>query len=244
MRLSSNVIKQVNCELESCAVVYSNVDLAPKNQPEELPPLIDMEKVEQEAAAILAQARTQADELIAQAHSRTEQIERDAYEKGHATGYQDGYQKGLQVAKANEEQARRQFDHAAENLLQEIDSLQSYVYRETEKEMIGLAVEIAEKLVGRQLDIRPDTIVDLAKNACVQARDSKQIVLYVSPEQLDAVKVRQDEIEELFYRSEHFVVAADPGITAGGCRVETECGYIDAQRETMSEQVKKIIKEA
>lgn len=234
MLLSSNVIKKVSCELENCSV-YPKMAFSSKEQEKQTPLFVDLESLKREADVILLNARAEAEILLQQTYARIADIEKEAYAKG--------YQKGEQDACETEEKARADFYKATKKILQEIEEIQDNIYRDTEAELIDLAVGIAEKLVCRQLDIKPETIVDIVKAACGQARDCKQIILYVSPEQLDNVKAKQGEIGEQLYRTEHFAIIADSNIEFGGCRIETEQGYIDASRATMSEQLDKIIKD-
>jgi len=234
MLLSSNVIKQVSCELENCSV-YPKIGRMAKVQEELMPVLVDLESIKREADVILINAQAEAENLLQQTYDRIAVIEQEAYEKG--------YQKGEQDAHQAEEKARAEFNTATKKILQEIEAIQANIYRDTEEELVDLAVGIAEKLVCRQLDIKPETIVDIAKAACGQARDCKEIILYVPSEQLENIKARQGEIGAQLYRIEHFAIIADPNIKSGGCRIETEQGYIDASMATMSKQLGKIIKE-
>lgn len=235
MLLSSNVIKKVSCELENCSV-YPKMGYSSKEHEKQMPMFVDLESIKREADAILMNAHAEAEELLQQTYNRIADIEKEAYKKG--------YQKGEQDARQAEENAQVDFFNATKKILQEIEEIQENIYRDTEEELVDLAVGIAEKLVCKQLDIKPETIVDIAKAACGQARDCKQIILYVSPEHLDNIKARQGEIGAQLYRTDHFAVVADPNIKSGGCRIETEQGYIDASLATMSEQMGKIIREA
>jgi flagellar assembly protein FliH len=239
MLLSSNVIKQVSRELENCSV-YPKTRLKAVEQENPVPISADPENVKQEsvkteAELILINAQSEADELLQQTYNRISVIEKEAYEQG--------YQKGVQDARQTEEKAQAKFFNATKKILQEIEEIQENIYQDTEEELVDLAVSIAEKLVCRQLDIKPETIVDIAKAACSQARDCKDVILYVSSEQLENIKPRQGEIGAQLYKTEHFAIIADPNIKSGGCRIETEQGYIDASRVAMSERLGKVIKE-
>ena len=101
---------------------------------------------------------------------------------------------------------------------------------------------MAEKLVCRQLDNVPDAAIDIIKEACNQVRDCKEVILYVPARQLENIIAKQDEIDDLLYKTEHFSIRSDPSIIQGGCRIETEQGDIDARIETMVEQMSKLFK--
>lgn len=236
MRLSSNVIKQVSCELEHCSV-YPNKGARVKEpvQQTPIPVTVDLDHIHNEAEQILKNARAEAESILQQAYDRAAEIEKEAFRKGYMKGEQDAAQAG--------EKARREFQEAAGKILQEIEEIKENIYRDMEGELAELAVAIAEKLVARQLDIKPETVLDIVKAACIQARDCEQVILYVPAEQMDLIKPVQEEIGAILYKTEHFAIIADPDIRSGGCRIETEKGYIDARRETMMEQLTVIFKE-
>jgi flagellar assembly protein FliH len=239
MLLSSNVIKQVSRELENCSV-YPKTRLKAVEQENPVPISADPENVKQEsvkteAELILINAQSEADELLQQTYNRISAIEKEAYEKGYQQCEQDAQNSWVKV--------RDEFRTTTRTVLNELEKLRENIYRDTEEEMVELAVIMAKKIVCRQLDINPDTIIDIVKAACNQARDCKEVILYVPAEQLENIKASQGEIDAQLYKTEHFAIRSDPNIKSGGCRIETEQGYIDASIETMTEQLSKIFKE-
>lgn len=232
--LSSNVIKQVNSELEQCSV-YPKVKLKEVEQESSELVATDLESVKKEADVLLIIAQREAEKLLQQAYDRIPAIEKEAYEKG--------YQHGEQDAQNTWVKAWDEFDTKTKTILNELEELRKNIYRDTEEDLVELSVSIAEKLVCRQLDIEPDTILDIVRAACNQARDCKEVTLYVPAEQLEKMKARQGEIDAQLYKAEHFAIRSDPDIKSGGCRIETEQGCIDASMETVKDQLSKILKE-
>lgn len=234
MLLSSNVIKKVSCELENCSV-YPKMGSRVKVKEEIVTEPVDLESIKRQADTIISNAQAKAEMLLREASDRVLLIEKEAYEKG--------YQKGEQDAHQAEAKARSDFNAAIKKKVHEIEQTQANIYRDTEEELVELAMSIAEKLVCRQLDIMPETIADIAKVACNEARDCKEIVLHVPTEQLEIIEALQSEIRKELYKTEHFAVIADPNIKSGGCWIETEQGYIDARLATMSEHLGRVLKE-
>ncbi len=235
MLLSSNVIKRVSCKLEGCSV-YPQLGKSIREE-ELIAEPINQDNIKREAQTILSNAKAQAELLLKQTRERAAIIEKEAYVRA--------YQKGQEEARQQlEETVRAEFNTVIKQVLDQVEEIQNKIYRETEAELLDLAVSIAEKLVCRQLDIAPDTIVDIVKAACKQARDCKEIILHIPAEQLEIVQSRQDEIQELLYRTEHLAIVADTNIKPGGCWIESEQGYIDARLDSMSEQLETILAEA
>ncbi|MGI6452772.1 MAG: FliH/SctL family protein [Syntrophomonadaceae bacterium] len=226
--MSSKVIKRVNNRLEYCWV-YPRAIPGRKELPEKMEPT-----AAQSEEDIIAQAHEAAGLIIQQAQAKGQVLEQEAYEKG----YQQGYNEGLKKA----ETETQNLYTTARAVLEEVNEVRRQVFLEAEVDLVQLAIKIAEKLVCRQLELKPDTIVDIVKEACNQARDCQQVVIYVAPHQVETLRARQQEIAAKLYASEKIHFIADPLLKAGDCKIETEQGCIDATLTTMLEQLNGAIK--
>lgn len=242
MLLSSNIIKQVDYELESCPV-------CPKlgRASSQEPAFLDAIKIE--AQTILSNAKAQAESMLKQAADQIALTQKEAcetgYKEGYEAGYKDAFQQGQEDIKQIREKAEADFNELIQQVLDQYNHLKeihSTIYQEAEAELMNLSVNIAEKLVCCQLNINGDTIINIVKAACDQVRDCKEIILHVPVEQLEIIKSRHNEIQERLYRIEHLAISPDPDLKPGECFIETEQGYIDARSATMAEQLKIIIK--
>jgi flagellar assembly protein FliH len=232
MLLSSNVIKQVSSELEDCPV-YARIGFKGEGYEKHSP--LKLESLKREADLILINARSEAENLLQETNNRISIIEQETYERG--------YKKGEQDARHTAKRAQAEFHESTRKVLQQVEEIREKIYRDTENELVQLAVDIAEKLVCRQLDINPETVVDIAKAACMQAKDCKQVIIYVEPAQIENIKARQAEIASQLYTTKRLKIIADSNIKSGGCRIETEQGYIDATVATMLKQLETVIRE-
>jgi len=201
-------------------------------EPEKYVPTLDLNT---EADLILEQARFKAEKVLAEANHRLIAIERDAYERGHEKGEEDAMQA--------HKKAQEDFHQSTQEVLQQVNELRQKIYKYTEVEILALSIDIAEKLVFRQLEIKPETIVDIARAACLQAKECEMVIIYAAPEQVETLKAKQDEFSTQLYRSKRLEFIADPTIKSGGCRIETEQGYIDATIKTMLKQLNSLIME-
>lgn len=232
MRLSSNVIKQVSRKLEHFSIYPNTGSMTEEKLPAaELfgPGAVD---IYDEAEQIIAKARFEAESILREASGQAEAIRQEAYTQGQRQGAEEAARLG--------QADRAEFYAAAGKILQELAVIKENIYGDMEKELVALAIAMAEKMVSRQLDISPETIVDITAAALNQARDCKQVILYIPAGQAQIIKSRQEEIGAVLYQAEHFSIVADAKIEPGGCRIETEKGYIDACRETMLDKLNKI----
>jgi flagellar assembly protein FliH len=238
MLLSSNVIKQVSYELENCSI-YPRTRLTKIEQETSQVLSSELETTDPdgantEAEAILINAQKEADRMLQQAREKISALEEEAYARG--------FQKGEKDAREAWRKEREDFLANTRDILNELEKIKSNIYRDTEADLIDLAIKMAEKMVCRQLDILPDTAIDIIKEACNQVRDCKEVILYVPARQLEKIVAKKGEINDLLYKTEHFSIRSDPNMKHGGCRIETEQCEIDARLETMAEQMSKLFK--
>jgi len=230
MLLSHKVIKQVGSEMEDWPV-YPRICFAHEDEEEYLA----AEDLVEDAEDIIKSARAEAEKMLADTNNRILVIEQEAYDRGYKKAEEDVWQ--------SHKKAQEEFYLSTGKVLSRIKEIREKTYNETENEIVDLAVHIAEKLVCRQLELNPETIVDIAKAACIQAKECELVIIYVQPDQIESLKARQDEIASQLYKTKRLEIIADPNIQCGGCRVETEQGYIDATITTMINQLNTVIKE-
>jgi len=161
-----------------------------------------------EAERILEVAEKFAAEIRSQAIEETEKLRAQAYAEGT-------------------EKALAEFE---QNLL-EAAEIRERVWRETERDLLRLAVRLAEKIIGREIKTERQTIVDIVAAALQNARAQEKLTVRVNPSDLSLI----EEEREKFLPSgrAHFIdFVADPRVSSGGCLIESEVGTIDARMET------------
>jgi len=166
-------------------------------------------------------AKTEASRIVADAHAEAEEIRDQAREQGRADGRADVA--GL-LTRARGEADRR--------------------LAASEDEIRTLAVRIAERIVRRQLDLRPEAVVDIAKAALADARGRHDFVLRVHPDDVSILEAEQPGLLARLSVSAHILVRADEAIERGGCVVESEVGTVDARLSTQLAVVEKALAES
>lgn len=100
-----------------------------------------------------------------------------------------------------------------------------------ERDLLRLAVKIAEKILGRELKSDRNAIVDIVANALRQARRNEMITVRVNPADLPVIEEHGQRLDRSG-REKFLDIVPDPQVAAGGCVIESESGAIDAQLET------------
>ncbi len=158
-----------------------------------------------------------------------------AREAGLDAARAEGYEEGLAAGRAEVSGAARALSSAAARL----DQASAAAAAEAEPVAVELALRIAEKVLGGELEARPEAVLDVVRGALRRLTEPLPATLLVNPE--DAVLVR-DAIEEL--STEHggeLTVREDRRVERGGCLVRTAAGEVDAQIRAQLERAAKVV---
>lgn len=105
-----------------------------------------------------------------------------------------------------------------------------------------LAVRVAEKILGRELSLRPEAVVDVAAQALDAAGAAGQVLLRCHPDDLAALERGRPRLLERCRRAQAVHVRADAGVPRGGCIVETELATIDARLSTQLDAIERALR--
>ncbi|MBC7325111.1 MAG: hypothetical protein H5T99_07340, partial [Moorella sp. (in: Bacteria)] len=121
------------------------------------------------------------------------------------------------------------------------------VYQETisaaEGDIIELALAIAAKIIVKEVELRPDLVLEIARQAIRQVAEGQNYIIYASPEVAEVIRQHRAELLAEAVPGARLQVVEDPGFQACGCRVETENGFVDAGVDSQLEELKKILRE-
>ena len=154
-----------------------------------------------ESERLLAHAQQQADKLTSEAQQEAEQIRLNAEKQGVELATAK-----LAAAWLRFETQKATFDEAS------LDR------------SIEIARVLAERLLGKSLQLHPDTVVDLAKEAMTQLWRSRHITMHAHP---DDVVALEDHIDAFGMPPEQIQIVADRNRKRGCLRFVSDFGEID-----------------
>ncbi len=102
---------------------------------------------------------------------------------------------------------------------------------ELQKTILPLAVKAAKKIVGRELEIKPETIVDIVRQTLKPVTQNHHIKILVSKQDKEILEKKKKELREILEYAKTFTIEGKEDITSGGCIIETEAGIINASLE-------------
>ncbi|MGQ9556356.1 MAG: FliH/SctL family protein [Desulfurispora sp.] len=211
---------------------------ASKKQEEESQQLLrqaaeELQRAREEADRIIAAARQEAESLLEQARQQAAAEALEEKEKARQQGRQEILSKAMADATAIREQARQVLRQAEELYRQRLDALAG--------DVIDLARQIAEKLVHRQLELDPETVLSTAGAAIELLRQQEQLVLYVPPQEMALYSRNLEQLQRLLPPGSRLGLLADSSLSPGECVLESPHGRVDASWAARWQAVKEIL---
>lgn len=177
-----------------------------------------------EAQAIKDRAQVEANEIIRQAELEAEQLKAQAYQIGLEDGKNTGAQELAEIVAT-------------------VSQRLSQIEAQVEPQLKELAIKIARKILGRELEFHPEGVVDIVKQALSEkARQRREIYLRVNPADLQFIREHKADLLEVLSRSKEIGIREDPDVEKGGVIIETDAGTIDAQLETQLAVFERVLK--
>jgi type III secretion protein L len=172
----------------------------------------------QTAQSIIAAAQKQAADIVADARAREQQF--------IAQGRELGRQEVL--AQAGEVVARAHLQR---------DEMLS----RAKGEILELALKVAEKIIGKDLERQPSVIVEVCATAIEYVRQAKAMVLRVNPRDALVLRERHKDLLERVGQLAAISIKEDPEVGRGGCIIQTDGGTTDAQLSTQLEMLRQLL---
>lgn len=161
-----------------------------------------------------------------EAHHILEEVKKDALkyrqhvveeveklkEQAQKEGFEEGFKKWIEmIAKAEQEIIN--------------------VRKETEKVALTVALKAAKKILGRELELSENAIVDIVTTSLKAVVTHKKITIYVNKKELEALEKNREKLKGIFENLEILNLRERSDVAPGGCIIETEGGIINAQLE-------------
>ena len=125
-------------------------------------------------------------------------------------------------------------EEAAQELLENILAAKEQragALNAVERDVLKLAVKIAEKIIGREIEQDEAVRGEIVLTALRQARQQELMTVRVNASDLPLIEKMRERIDA-FGRARFLDFVADQTIKAGGCLIESASGTIDARLET------------
>lgn len=143
----------------------------------------------------------------------------EAYDEGFGQGYEDG------VNKATEAMAQS-LQTANEIMILAKENAQKYI-EDQEAVILELGLTAAERIIGTSLEQDNELFVSIVRRGLKEAREMKEIKIYVSPAYYALITTNRDELAEMFPIDVPFMIFVNEDLdNETDCYIETNHGRI------------------
>jgi flagellar assembly protein FliH len=159
---------------------------------------------------------------------RVASVERDAYQKGFEAGRNSGY-----------EMAEKKLEAILGRFAQSLDQLattRQEIVSETNRDLVRLAIEIARKLVGREIKIDEEIVITLVQVALKRVNEKASVTVFLNPEDLVVVQAQLKASPQLFSERD-LTLKVKEDLKRGDCLLESSFGNVDGR---LSEQFNRV----
>jgi flagellar assembly protein FliH len=178
----------------------------------------DLDGANAALAKALDQYREAQDRLAEMERSITEQ-EEAAYKKGYAEGNADG-------RKEAEEENQPVVERAAKAIA-DLAGLRARIRQETERDLIRLSIEIARRILRREVSVDPEALTGVVRAALDKLLPAEKVVIRIHPRQAEGVRAELKRLNA----PPGLTVETDSSLEPGAMRCETGRGTLDASVE-------------
>ena len=219
----------------------------------EVEPVITREQMLAERDQLLADARLQLErereqleaykqeqiqaieELKLMWEEEKQMLQQQAYEESFAQGFEDGINK----AQAEMSQALQTANSTIADA-----KLNAESYLESQEPIIlELAITSAEKIIDTHLERNDEHFISIVKRALKDAREMKEIKIYVAPQYYQVVTQNRDELAEMFPIDVPFMVFVNEELENTDCYIETNHGRIVVSIDTQLNELRLKLRE-
>jgi len=199
-----------------------------------------LKSAERSRDELLALTSSQAADMLREAREEARNIGRQAEEEADALREQvrrEAYKEGLEKAAREVEALMARAQAEIDRTLEEARRQHSAMMDNLEPRIFKLALEVAEKILGYELDHNDNAFLSMLKQALGSVKSDDHVKLRVNPSEY----VRFFKSREVTLHTQNGSLKAevinDPTVGFGGCLIETESGAIDAGVDAQLDQI-------
>ena len=160
---------------------------------------------------------------------KLEEAKQQAYEEGFANGRKEtedkllgGFQKSNQILRKT-----------AERLHGDL----ALLMQEQEQQMLRLVLAIARKVVGLEVSLNPDIVLEVLRNGLRLMNEKTVVRIVVHGSDLQHVRGQLDQLRMQFDLPANVEILPSDTLEPGGVRIESEHGSVDADIATQFEEI-------
>jgi flagellar assembly protein FliH len=181
---------------------------------------------------ILVAAQDQAEAILASVQAEVEQVRQEAYAQGLLSGREEGREQAKQELLSS----LVVFAQAGQSLI----VLEEQLVARFTPQLVRFALEIAEKIVGKQVEEDPLIVATVLERARAELPQARTIRIWLHPQDHQILTELRPDLVWVGEKGGRTVeVLSSEEIERGGCQVETEMGVVDATIPVQMQEIRR-----
>lgn len=164
-------------------------------------------------------------------------LQQQAYEEAFQVGFEEGTKKSISDMQGTINQVNETIEIAQKNG-------QSYLDHQ-ERLILEIAMKSAERILGQALEENTELYVSIVKRGLKEAREMREVKVYVSPEYYKLVSDSREELASIFPPDVPMLIFVNDEFESTECYIETNHGRIvvsvDEQLNEMKERLVELL---
>jgi flagellar assembly protein FliH len=161
------------------------------------------------------------------------EIEEAARLQGFNVGYEEGHAAGMRAAEAATAEAVQRLAAIVSNIHESHASF----FRAAERQVVDLSLQIAQKVVEREIENMPDLAVNVIRAALEEMDARTAVRVRVNPDDVEVLRRRWTQVVPSSVGAERIELQPDEHVASGGAIIETNHGQVDTQLESKLAQL-------
>lgn len=238
----ANEEEPLESELEQDTLVEEDTAPPQKSELERGP----IQYAQLQAELILRQAQEEADALLAQAREQALQecdaIRAGARDEGYRDGYAQGTSKAMEDAIRDREATAARLEKDVQRFLEKASIARDEMLAQTQHELLDLCIAIAEKIVRVSLRSSSEVIVRMIQSATERMKRQEWVHIYISGcDTRGLAQISPALTSALGSLSQHVKVVPMGDDEGGTCIVETPEEIVDASVSTQLSNIRDVL---
>jgi flagellar assembly protein FliH len=168
----------------------------------------------------------------------------DNFEKGKAEGFAAGEKSGHDKAKAVFDAEIAKIKEQTAKYFKQLEDSKKTMINGLEHVLLSFCVELTKKILSCELETNKEIITATIKRALAMIADRENVVIRVSPGDMEVASGNKDFLSSVTERLENVRIEEDTRVGKGGCIIESNSGTVDARLGVQLEEVADLVEKA
>jgi flagellar assembly protein FliH len=155
-----------------------------------------------------------------------------AFREAYAAGYAGGFEQGRREAMEQEGRLAQQFREEMVAVVHRVEMAMELWYQKSEVGVARLARDVAERIIADELQLRPDAIMGIVREALNRVANSTHARVRVNPFDLPALAERKEQLMQACNSVHEIEIVGDEQLSPGSTIIESDSGLVDATVES------------